>query len=113
MSATFSRTLRSLGSDRSRFWIVDLIVGGIVVAWAAWFLLADVAVYEVSEKARLEVESAAHAIAAPVAGKIIQTQLTIGRTVRAGEVLLVLDSEAEHLAVTEKRTRRRTMDARL
>src|SRR5437879_5566513 len=106
MSATFSRTLRSLRTDRSRFWVVDLVVGGILAAWAAWFLLAEVAVYEVTEKARLEVESAAHGVAAPVGGQVTQTRLTIGRTVRAGDVLIVLDSEAEQLALTEKRTRR-------
>jgi membrane fusion protein (multidrug efflux system) len=40
-----------------------------------------------------------------VGGQIVQTQLTIGRRVELGEVLVVLDAEAERRAVGERRAR--------
>src|SRR5262249_6158957 len=68
---------------------------------------------EVTAQARLEVKSAAHAVAAQVSGQVVETGLAIGREVRAGEVLVVLDSEAEHRAIKERRARRDALEARL
>jgi membrane fusion protein (multidrug efflux system) len=74
-------------------------------AWLTWSLLARVSVYEVTEKARLETEQSVHTIAAPVAGRVLRANLTIGRTVQAGEVLAELDAEAEQRARQEKQAR--------
>jgi membrane fusion protein (multidrug efflux system) len=112
MSATFSRTLRSLEADRSRRLFVEALLFVLIGGWTAWMLLGQVAVYEVSERARLEVKSAAHPVASPVGGQIRETRLTIGRYVEAAEVLVVLDAEAEHRAVAERRARRDALRAR-
>src|SRR5207248_10350170 len=80
---------------------------------AAWFLAARVAVYEVGENARLEVQAAAHTVAAQVDGRVLATHLAIGRDVRAGEVLVVLDAEQERLALQERRARRDGLVAKL
>jgi membrane fusion protein (multidrug efflux system) len=85
----------------------------LLAAWAAWFLFGQVTVYEVTDKARLEVKSAAHPVATQVAGKIVKTQLAIGREVQSDEVLVVLDSEAEQRALREKETRRDAVAAKL
>ena len=66
MSATFSRTLRSLEADRSRRLFIEALLFILFGGWTAWMLLGQVAVYEVSERARLEVKSAAHPVASPV-----------------------------------------------
>jgi membrane fusion protein (multidrug efflux system) len=78
----------------------------LLLAWAAWFLLGQVTVYAVTEQARLEVQSAAHPVAPPVTGQIVQTSLAIGREVTEGEILVVLDAEAERRALRERQSRR-------
>jgi multidrug resistance efflux pump len=88
-------------------------VSALLAAWVAWFLLGRVTVYEVTDRARLEVKSAAHPVATQVAGKVIETRLAIGRDVKAGEALVVLDSEAEQRALREKQTQRNAVAARL
>jgi multidrug resistance efflux pump len=106
MAATFSRTTRALQADQPRPRVVDFFLGALLVAWAAWFLFGQVTVYEVTDQARLEVQSAAHPVAALVTGQIVQTRLAIGREVTEGEVLVVFDAEAEGRALREKQTRR-------
>jgi multidrug efflux pump subunit AcrA (membrane-fusion protein) len=106
MPTTFSRTLRSLEADDPRRRSIALLVGTLAISWAAWFLLARVPVYEVAETARLEVKAAAHPIATQVDGRVLTTNLAIGREVVAGEVLVILDSEQERLAIHERRAHR-------
>lgn len=112
MSATFARTLRSLQAERSRRLFVEALIVALFLGWTVWLLFARVAVFEVSERARLEVKSAAHPVAAPVGGQIVETRLTIGRRVEVGEVLVVLDAEGERRTVTERRVRRDGLIAR-
>ncbi len=81
-----SRTLRSA-----------LIGGTILVAWTLWFFLARVSLYETSRQARIEVESAPHDVDAPVAGRLLRTNLVLEKQVAAGEVLVEMDSEAWQL----------------
>lgn len=106
MAHAFSRTTRSLASETSYFallvWGVALIM---LCAWLAWFLFVKVTVYEVSQAARVEVERAAHPMAALVAGKIIATSMKLGRQVEAGEALVTLDSRAESLRLEEEKAR--------
>jgi membrane fusion protein (multidrug efflux system) len=105
MPATFSRTLRFLEADRSRRRGLGILLVALLAGWVVWFLFGHVPVYEVTTKARLEVTSAAHPVAARVAGQVAWTRLTIGHDVQAGDVLMVLDSQTDHLALVEKRTR--------
>jgi membrane fusion protein (multidrug efflux system) len=114
MPATFSRTLRSLKADSSRPRTVAVAAALLLLgAWAAWFLLGRVAVYEVTDRARLEVEIAAHPVEARVEGQVVETKLTLGREVRRGEVLVELDAETEKLALDQARTRLEGFRARL
>src|SRR4051794_41983926 len=105
MPSPFSRTLRSLEADSPRRGIV-VTAGALTAVWAAWFLVGRVPVYEIAESARLEVKAAAHPVAAQVDGRVLVTNLAIGREVQAGEVLVVLDAEQERLALRERRGRR-------
>jgi membrane fusion protein (multidrug efflux system) len=92
--ATFTRTIRSLEADGSRSRVVDLLLLSALVAWVAWLIWGRVTLYEVSESARLEVEGAAHPIAVPLAGRVVETRMAIGRDVSEGDVLIVLDDRA-------------------
>jgi membrane fusion protein (multidrug efflux system) len=71
----------------------------------AWGYLARVAVYEVTQTARLEVDRAAHPIATPLAGRVTATHLVVDQEVQEGEVLVELDVEAQRLQREEARVR--------
>jgi len=74
------------------------LLGALLIAWIAWFGLGRVTIYEATSQARLEVQSAAHPVAAPVGGRVVETRLAVGRDVRSGEVLVALDGAAEQFA---------------
>ena len=69
--------------------------------------------YEVSDTARLEVNGAAYPIQANVSGRLVASQLVLGREVRAGDVLAELESNDERLSLQEERTRLASMGPEL
>jgi multidrug resistance efflux pump len=106
MPSPFSRTLRSLEADGHRRWAAGLIPALLLLAaWGAWFLMARVAVYEVSDRAWLAVDREAHPIAAPVPGRIASLRMALGQQVAAGEVLAVLEGEEQRSRLEEERAR--------
>ena len=114
MSASFTRSQRSLGSDSNgRPVTILLLAVSLLGGWAAWAFLARVSVYKVSDAARLEVIQAEHPIATPVAGQVLTTNLELGRDVRKGDILLTLDAKCEHLQLEEERARRAALMAQL
>src|SRR5262249_28796699 len=74
-----------------------------------WFFRAKITLIENSESARLEVDRAAHAVDAPVSGRIVFSRLSIGAEVEEGEVLMELDGEPERRRLQEARTRLATI----
>jgi multidrug resistance efflux pump len=113
MPATFTRTLRSLHRDAPRVGALTVVGTVLCLGWGAWLLGGQVPVYEVTDKARLEVTSAVHPVTAEVGGRVLETRLILGQEVRAGEILVVLDSEAEQRALEEKHVRRQALAKRL
>jgi len=106
MPTAFSRTLRSLDADGIRPSLAGLLlVTVLLLAWLAWFLFAGISLYEVSETARLEADTASHAVAAPAIGRIVSTRLVLDREVQAGELLVELDSDAQRLQLREEQSR--------
>jgi len=106
VSTPFARTLRSLEADAFRPSLIGmLLVAALLLAWLAWFVLAEVSVYAVSQTARLEADIASHPIDAPALGRIVSTRLLLGREVEAGEVLVELDADAQRLQLEEERSR--------
>jgi membrane fusion protein, adhesin transport system len=92
----FSRFARA--QDASSRTVLSAIIGGVLLfAWALWFFFARVSIYETSRQARLEVEAAPHDVDAPVAGRLLRTNLVLDRQVSAGDVLIEMDSEAWRL----------------
>jgi membrane fusion protein (multidrug efflux system) len=88
---------------------MSLLLGG----WVAWCLLARIAVYAVTQTARLEVDRAVHPVAAPVAGRVVATRLVVGQQVQAGDVLVELDADAQRLQGEEERVRLAALTAQL
>lgn len=106
MAARFSRTTQALASDGSRASLIAWGIGAVLaVAWAVWFVRAELTVYEVSRKARIEVHQAAHPLASAMPGRLSVSHLAIGRRVRAGEVLVELDDSAARWRLQEERAR--------
>ncbi len=79
------------------------MVAVLLAAWAGWFFLVRVPIYEVTDAARLEVVAEPHPVESPVAGRVVTATLALGRQVRAGDVLIELDSERERLQLDEER----------
>jgi membrane fusion protein (multidrug efflux system) len=106
MAEPFSRSLRLVVMEDK--WTAALALGtGLVLllAWGGWFVAADIRVYEVSPHARVELEQAASPVQAPVAGRVVQANLTLGREVQAGELLVEIDTGAEGQRLQEEQER--------
>ena len=113
MASAFSRTLRRL-ETRSRRPIWTAIGGtAVLAAWIAWSAGSRLSVYEVSEKARIEVDRAVNAIESPVAGRVFESRMVLGKEVVAGEVLLRLDSDTDQFALREEREKLAALDPEL
>ncbi len=110
MPTPFARSLRSLEADGFRGVSLAFLIAGVLLsAWAAWFVLARIAVYEVTDRARVEVNQSVQPVDAWVAGRVVATHLDLGRNVHAGDVLVELDADAERLRLEEERTRLATL----
>ena len=114
MATAFTRTLRRLDSTGFKRPIRTAAVVGVVLgAWTAWGLLVHVTIYEVSTQARLEVGRAVHSVEAPAGGRVIESRMTLGQEVVAGEVLLRLDSDTQQYALREEREKLAALDPEL
>jgi len=68
-----------------------------LISWLAWAALAKVTLYEATSAARTEVDKAAHAVQAPLAGRIVSTRLAEAHERRAEvEVRQVCTAMAHH-----------------
>jgi multidrug resistance efflux pump len=104
-TTSFARTIRALDADGmgpTLFTIV--LLAGLAGVWTSWLLTARVPVYQLSERARLEMERV-HPVAATVSGRVVATSLSLGREVKKGDVLLEVEADREWLATAEERTR--------
>ncbi|MGH8065297.1 MAG: HlyD family secretion protein [Candidatus Entotheonellia bacterium] len=102
----FSTSLHTLEADGFRGTMLGLLLAvGLLGAWGAWFIGAQVVLYAVSETARLEMSQAAHPVEAPVAGRVVTTRLVLGQEVQGGEVLVELDATAQQLQLEEEQAR--------
>ncbi|WP_437986183.1 HlyD family secretion protein [Sorangium sp. So ce117] len=106
MASPFFRTMRSLEIERGpRTWIRLAVILAVLGAWAGWMHAARVSVYATTGKARLEVSRMAHRVAAAEPGRVSVLQVSLGRHVEQGEVLVELDAAVEERRLEEERTR--------
>src|SRR5258706_2226510 len=103
MASPFSRSMRALRKDGfTRFGWALLVVAFVLAAWTVWFVMARVAVYEVSRAAHLEVNQDAHPIDARVSGRIVRSELVVGRAVKAGDLLVEIESDVKKFELAEE-----------
>lgn len=104
MPTSFSRSLRSLEADRFRWSLLGIVVGILLLAaWLAWFFFADVALYEVSVEARLEVGREPHAVMSHVSGRVLRSVMELDAEVEEGDLLVELDADELRYELEEKR----------
>jgi multidrug resistance efflux pump len=90
-----------------------LLVVGLLGAWGAWFIGARVALYAVSDTARLEMSQAAHPVEVPVAGRVVATHLVLGEEVQGDDVLVELDATTQQLQLEEEQARLRALSPQI
>lgn len=114
LSSPFSHTTRALALDgvAPALWAWGLAALALL-AWTAWFLGGEVAVVEVSHRARLEVQQAAHVVNAPLAGRLQVAPPPMGTVVQAGELLWALDAQALVLRLREAQAHRQGLLAQV
>ena len=105
-SAPFSRTLRSLRAETARGAGLAGLAGALLIGgWLAWSLSSSVAVYEVTEKARVEARERVHPLSVLVTGRVVAVDTEVGAHVTAEQVLIELDCESERLDLKEGKAR--------
>jgi multidrug resistance efflux pump len=106
MPSRFPRTLGRLDLEGRGARVLGILFTYLLLAaWTAWFFSSRVVVYAVSDNARLEVDGVPYPVETPVFGRVVSTTLSMGRIVRAGEVLVELDVRAQSLGVSEEQAR--------
>lgn len=114
MPVPFTRCTRALDADHfNRSGWMILLVTVLIVGWLAWFALADVALYETTDSARLEVDSEVHPVEALVGGRVKSTHLEVGREVKAGDVLVELETDTQRLQLIEEQARVASLTSQL
>jgi len=114
MPVEFSRSTRSLNRDGFGRSMIALGFAVFVLAlWLLWFFRAQVARYEVTESARLETERAGYELQAPVAGKVVTSNLALGRSVEEGEILVEIETDAQRLELRETEARQTALKSQL
>lgn len=81
--------------------------------WLFWFFRAEVSRFEVTESARLEADRAGYELQTPVAGRVLSSNLALGREVEAGEVLVEIEVEAQRLQLFETEARQSALGSQL
>jgi membrane fusion protein (multidrug efflux system) len=103
MPSSFQQVNQSLRLDKGLWSFTAIAISIVLLAgWLAWAATARVKQYEVSDTARLEVAGAAYPVQANVSGRLVVSHLVLGKAVKAGDVLVELDSNAERLALDEE-----------
>lgn len=107
MALAFSRSLRSLGSERLRVAAVTAVGAALLlVAWGAWFGFGRVALVAASTTARTVVDRAAYPVTTPVAGRVAAVAVVLGQAVHRGDELVRLDATDERAALSRAQARR-------
>jgi multidrug resistance efflux pump len=107
MRTPFKKTLAFLSSEeRTRSWRLVAATTLLVSAWGLWLGGSKTTVYAVSDEGRLLAAGAASPVQTSVPGVVTATDVVLGAEVKAGAVLVELDTSAERLRREEEDARR-------
>lgn len=114
MKTAFARTYSLLLADRSHHQIWTLASAVILLgAWICWASWAQITLYEVSPKARVELDSATYPVESPLLGRVVQTNLHVGQAVHRGDVLVEIDPIPDLLQLRQQQAAAGGLEAEL
>lgn len=110
----FAQTARALdrGLGLASGLIIALVVGLFAIG-VAWSLLTEVALYEASERGRIEAHDAAHRVESASDGRVREVMVALGDHVVVGQPLAALDDGAHRLEIAALRARVEAIDGQL
>lgn len=114
MLDSFTRTRGFVDSDSAKGWLslgaFAFLVAG---AWIVWLVEGEVGLVESAQHARLESTAYVHPVESVAAGRVVGWPVTLGETVEAGDLILLLETEHEEHALEEARALRDSWQKRL
>ncbi|MFN7925580.1 MAG: HlyD family efflux transporter periplasmic adaptor subunit [Bryobacteraceae bacterium] len=114
MPTAFSQTYRALAADRFGVRAAVLIVtAAILGGWAWWALRAEVPLWEITTDARVEQDAASYPVQSPFAGKLVRTELSLGKRVKKDDVLAEIDAQSDRLQIRQEQARMGALDSEL
>jgi membrane fusion protein (multidrug efflux system) len=114
VASGFTRTGALLRADGFRGSALILLVAlSLAGGWIWWFSRSEVPLYEVTGNARLETNRAGYVVQSPIDGKLVSSDLMVGRRVAVGDELARVESDLQRLQRTESRTRIGAVDAQI
>lgn len=106
MSDAFRRSTQLLSADSAAPIRIAAAVAAVLLAgWLSWCFFATIPVFVVSDRARLEAGTAVHVVEAPVTAEVRSVHARLGQGIRAGDILVKLDTERERLRQREDELR--------
>jgi membrane fusion protein (multidrug efflux system) len=105
-SPTFARFVRSLHADGSRRSVLAIMLAVVLLAaWGAWLFIARITLYEVTDTARVEATHSGFTVESVVGGRVVSSNLALGKDVKTGDVIAQLDTDEQRLQLNEERAR--------
>jgi membrane fusion protein (multidrug efflux system) len=98
----FVRSNDFLRRDGLRWPALTVIVClSLLSIWGYWFCFATIGVYEASDSSEIEVNEEIHPVQVEADGRISNNLLVLGKSVKAGELLLQMDDSEPRLELKE------------
>jgi multidrug resistance efflux pump len=116
MPSEFRQTTIALRTDHARgrrSLLAIATIGGLLTVVILWLFTARIALYAVSETARLQVRDEVHPVDTLISGRVVMVKLPLGGSVRQGDVLMVLDATDVTLQLDEARATERGLGAQI
>lgn len=110
----FTKTLNTLDRSTPVTALLRLLFAVLVICALAWWMTrVPVALYETTGDARLEINSSTTVVQSSMTGRIIESNLAMGKTVEKGDILVRMDSRPEQLLVREQQVRIASIDPQI
>ncbi|WP_414640969.1 HlyD family secretion protein [Archangium sp.] len=114
MSSSFPRLLQALeldgaGGTTLKLLFIMCAMGG----WSAWFFLAEVTLYAVTDRAWVEAYPSVSPLVAPVSGQLSKLHVVLGEQVEVGQIVAEVDAKREGFALQEARVREAALEAQM
>jgi membrane fusion protein (multidrug efflux system) len=114
MFVPFFRTTSSLKAEHSQLAVFFIATIALVLAgWSIWLVQGRVAVYAISQSARIESAQASHPVQSLYTGRVAINHLVLGKRVSQGDVLIELDANVQRLQLFEEQLQNPSIETEL